>query len=68
MSAIVKYAGFDPHARKPGTPTCHTLFALGHDTANIAVIKGMPEHIVLRKISNERSRVRGLPSPYEARA
>lgn len=66
MNTPAPYAG-DQH-RKYG-PSAHTLFRQGKDTAEIAAIRGEPEHIVLRALTAQRARARGfpvesVPSPY----
>jgi transposase len=40
-------------------------FLLGRDTAAIAEMMGVSESIVLRWITVERSKRRGLPNPFE---
>lgn len=70
MSAtLVQFAGDDRRPKQK--PSAHTLFLMGKDTMEIARIRREPEHVVLRALTAERSKVRGLPvetspSPYRS--
>lgn len=64
---LIAFAGDDLPPRRIIPPSCHSLFLLGHDTASIAEIRGLSEAAVLRRLTVERSHVRGLPNPYEGR-
>lgn len=41
------------------------LWRLGEDTHSIWLKTGVPERLVVRRINEERSARRGLPSPYD---
>ncbi|MDR7035242.1 hypothetical protein [Mesorhizobium sp. BE184] len=71
MNTLVQFAGDELPARKKiqSKPSAHTLFLMGKDTMEIARIRKEPEHIVLRALTAERSKAKGLPvetcpSPY----
>lgn len=65
MRTLVQFAGDDRPAKvRHGSSMSYTLFLMGHDTLQIAERLGRPEHVVLREINKERSREKGLPSPY----
>ena len=56
-----------PKPRESRQVRAYEHFLLGRDTASIAEMMGALESTVLRWISVERSKRRGLPSPYECK-
>jgi hypothetical protein len=76
MKELISFAGkpryyttsWRPSAPKPRESRqvrAYEHFLLGRDTAAIAEMMGALEATVLRWISVERSKRRGLPNPYE---
>lgn len=49
-------------------PTALDLFRIGHDTVEIARILKITEAKALEQISQQRSAMLGLPSPYAPKA
>lgn len=68
---LLQFAGDDRPARpktdRTNKPSAYSLFQLGHDTAEIAAIRGEQESKVLLDLTMQRCKARSLPSPYEAR-
>ena len=52
-------------------PTVYSLFLCGFDTVEIAEMRAIPEHEVIRRLTAQRASAKGLPvesrpSPYRA--
>lgn len=76
-SRLVQFSGDDQRPRprrierkteRTKKPSAYDLFRLGKDTAEIAELLGVEEHVALRRINVERSKRLDLPSPYEVTA
>lgn len=63
MRALVQFAGDDQPARVY-RQDASTMFRLGADTASIANLHGISEARVLKRVTLERCKRLGLPSPY----
>lgn len=74
MTGLIRFAGDDrnePRLLKEWRkhlPSCDTMFFNGRNTAEIASVHEITEAQALKRISLERSKRLGLPSPYEPRA
>ena len=64
------FAAYIPVSHHPRTDagflTAYELFQQGYDTDEIARMRWQSEAQVLRELTIERCKARGLPNPYEA--